>query len=67
MVTKWDFDRMGSLLEECSDKAASLAADLDSLGIHGFEVNLILQRVEDVERAAGAVKTLLKRERLRKA
>lgn len=66
-MTKWDYDRVGSLLQQVSDQAAAIAADLDSSTPEKFDLSAMLQRVEQVDRDVNTTKTLLKRERLRRA
>jgi archaellum component FlaC len=66
-LSKWDFDRMRSLLDGASDQAASIASDLEVAGNRLLDLNIWIQRVDQVSRDVDAVKTLLKRERLKRA
>lgn len=66
-MTKWDYDRVGSLLQQVSDQAAAIAADLDSSTAAKFDLVGVLQRVENADRDLSAAKTLLKRERSKRA
>lgn len=66
-MTKWDYDRVGSLLQQVSDEAAAIAADLEASSASKFDLTSVLQRVEQVDRDVSAAKTLLKRERSKRA
>ena len=66
-MTKWDYDRVASLLQHVSDYAAEIAADLEASSAPKFDLTSVLQRVEQVDRALSAAKTLLKRERSKRA
>ena len=66
-MSKWDYDRVGSLLEQVSDQAAAIAADLDSSTAAKFDLSSVLQRVEQADRDLSAAKTLLRRERSKRA
>ena len=66
-MSKWDYDRVGSLLQQVSDQAAAIAADLDSSTPAKFDLVGMLHRVEQVHRDASAAKTLLTRERGKRA
>lgn len=66
-MTQWDYDRVGSLLQQVSDQAATIAADLESSTPEKFDLVRVLQRVENADRDLSAAKTLLKRERSKRA
>ena len=66
-MTDWDYGRVVSLLEQASEQSAHIAADLDSSTAKQFDLVAILQRVEQVDRDVSAAKTLLKRERSKRA
>ena len=66
-MTKWDYDCVGSLLQQVSDQAAAIAADLEASSASKFDLTSVLQRVEQVDRDVSAAKTLLKRERSKRA
>jgi len=66
-LTEWDYGRVVSLLEQVSEQAAHVAADLESSTAKKFDLPSILQRVEQADRDLSAAKTLLKRERSKRA
>lgn len=66
-MSKWDYDRVASLLQQASDHAAAIAADVEGSTAAKFDLVAILHRVEDLDRDVSAAKTLLKRERSKRA
>jgi hypothetical protein len=66
-MSQWDYDRMVAFLNGVSEQAASLAADLDSSNPKKFDLQAILHRVEQVYRDLNTTKTLLKRDRSKRA
>jgi hypothetical protein len=65
-VSKWDYDRVASLLQQVSDQAASIAADIEAATPGEFDLVAILYRVDQVHRDLSAAKTLLTRERAKR-
>jgi hypothetical protein len=66
-MTQWDYDRVGSLLQQASDQAASIAADVEGSSPAKFDLVAILHRVDQLDRDVSAAKALLKRERSKRA
>ena len=58
---------MGTLLQAASNQAAHVAGDLQAMNREKLDLTALIQRVDQADRDIAAVKTLLKRERLRKA
>lgn len=66
-MSKWDYDRVVSLLAQAGERAAHISADLDGTTCTKFDLTSILQRVEELDRDVSAARTLLKRERSKRA
>ena len=66
-MRRWDFDRIISLLHEVRGNVGEILEGLESGGTEAIDVKAVLDRVAHEYRTLGQIKTLLVRERTKRA
>jgi hypothetical protein len=66
-LSKWDFDRLTSLLEHIAERALWLRDSHQGVDCEAFDLGTAMRNLSDIERDEKAIKALLKRERARRA